>query len=300
MKKILIILLLLLLTGCSDYNELNDIGLVSKMYIDYKDKYQVTLEILNNKKPIYIKASGNKLEKALYNASLKTNLKLEYSHMYKVLLSKRSIPYFDDFYDYFKRNINIRKDFNFYISDNIEKNDDKYNIYKLDDSIIGNFRTILRAKLTDQVFYLKEIPSNKIYLVDKDLIKIDDKYMHLYDILYDKFNIEFKYINSYKIYMSKPNIRVSKDNIDIDIKLYLNLVNLYEDKLDIGKMEKDTSKYFTKLFYDSINYSKDINKDLYNFGYIYYKEYDKKIPFDKLKYNIKVKTYINEKGLTYE
>ena len=52
MKKILILIIMIfLLSGCYDYNELNDIAIVSGVGIDYKDdKYSVTFEIISTKK----------------------------------------------------------------------------------------------------------------------------------------------------------------------------------------------------------------------------------------------------------
>ena len=46
MKKIILLFILLLLTGCKDYTEINDLGIISGMIIDYKDnKYEITTEI---------------------------------------------------------------------------------------------------------------------------------------------------------------------------------------------------------------------------------------------------------------
>lgn len=43
MKKIILLFMLLLLTGCKDYTEINDLGIISGMIIDYKDnKYEIT------------------------------------------------------------------------------------------------------------------------------------------------------------------------------------------------------------------------------------------------------------------
>ena len=52
MKKLIILLsCLFIFTGCYDYNELNNIAVVSGMAIAYKDgKYETTLEIINAKK----------------------------------------------------------------------------------------------------------------------------------------------------------------------------------------------------------------------------------------------------------
>ena len=52
MKKLLIIVVcLLLISGCYDYRELNDMSVVDGIYIDYEDnKYNVRLEIVKSNK----------------------------------------------------------------------------------------------------------------------------------------------------------------------------------------------------------------------------------------------------------
>ncbi|MCI8671809.1 MAG: Ger(x)C family spore germination protein [Bacilli bacterium] len=68
MKKILILLIIpLLLGGCYDYNELNDLAIVAGVGIDYEDdKYIVTFEILSTKKEGEQSASSS-----TYNVSAK-------------------------------------------------------------------------------------------------------------------------------------------------------------------------------------------------------------------------------------
>ena len=49
MKKIILIIALFLLTGCYDYKEINNLGIISAIGIDYQDdEYNVTLEVLND------------------------------------------------------------------------------------------------------------------------------------------------------------------------------------------------------------------------------------------------------------
>lgn len=51
MKKILLILFLLPLCGCYNYIELNELGVVSMLAIDYQEnEYKINLEIRENKK----------------------------------------------------------------------------------------------------------------------------------------------------------------------------------------------------------------------------------------------------------
>lgn len=48
-KILIIILTLLLCTGCFDYKEINDLAIINAIGVDYEDdEYVITLEILND------------------------------------------------------------------------------------------------------------------------------------------------------------------------------------------------------------------------------------------------------------
>lgn len=120
-KKITIIALLLFLTGCYNYNELNDLAIVIAMGIDKIDnEYLVSLEIINTQKEdktdtstisnfsIY-QAKGNTIEEAVKNISYICPKKIYLSHLeiiiYGEKLAKSGIK---SSLDYFARNIEIR------------------------------------------------------------------------------------------------------------------------------------------------------------------------------------------------
>ena len=97
MKKILLILIVLLMTGCMDYDELNDIGVVTMMEISYNNKhYDVTLEILNTNKDVeessyFINGTGRTFEEAINDCKSHSYLKPNFSHMYVAILDKNII-----------------------------------------------------------------------------------------------------------------------------------------------------------------------------------------------------------------
>ena len=83
MKKILCLLIIpLFLTGCYDYQELNNRAVIAGIAIDYKEEeFFVDLEILNNKKgngqeeesdkTYYVEGYGSTLTEAFQNCHLK-------------------------------------------------------------------------------------------------------------------------------------------------------------------------------------------------------------------------------------
>ena len=65
MKRLLIIVMCLLLCGCYDYKELNDINIVDGIYVTYEDdKYDDTLEVVKSNKG----KDGNEIKNELLNS----------------------------------------------------------------------------------------------------------------------------------------------------------------------------------------------------------------------------------------
>lgn len=124
MKKIWIILLLpFFLTGCFDYQELNNRAVISGVAIDYQDKlFMVDLEILNNKKSTgqeesndktyYISGSGSTLDAAFQDCHIKISKEPYYAHL-KVLIMSEEVArgQLTHVMDYMLRDATIRNIF---------------------------------------------------------------------------------------------------------------------------------------------------------------------------------------------
>lgn len=118
MKKIIFILLItLFLGGCYDYQELNDLAIISGIAIDYEDDYEVTFEVLesqkeSNEKASYVKATGKTISEAFANASLKIHKEVYFAHVKVILFSEEIAKnYMQDVTDYILREPNIRNIF---------------------------------------------------------------------------------------------------------------------------------------------------------------------------------------------
>lgn len=102
MKKILLLFIILLCTGCYDYKELNDLALVAGIAVDYTedDEYLVTFEIINEQKSSessgdidysrYVEGKGKTIADAFNNASFEVAKHPYYTHM-KVMIISESI-----------------------------------------------------------------------------------------------------------------------------------------------------------------------------------------------------------------
>ena len=124
MKKILILLIIpFFLTGCFDYQELNNRAVIAGVAIDYQENiFDVDLEILNNKKSggqeeesdktYYVSGTGKTLDEAFQDAHSKLSKDPYYSHL-KVLILGTFLAQekLEDVLDYMIRDASIRKIF---------------------------------------------------------------------------------------------------------------------------------------------------------------------------------------------
>ncbi len=136
MKKIFFLLLIpFFLTGCYDYQELNNRAVIAGIAIDYKeDEFWVDLEILNNKKgngqeeesdkTYYIEGSGSTLPEAFQNCHLKLSKDPYYSHL-KVLIIGEEVAKEKmlDVLDYMIRDPSIRNIFLPVVAKDVEAKD---------------------------------------------------------------------------------------------------------------------------------------------------------------------------------
>ena len=125
MKKILILLLpLLLLSGCYNYQEMNDLGIITATEIDKEnDEYKITVQVVNPKKhsdassanqPAFVTytSTGKTIHEAYRNLIQKTSRKIYGMHM-QVLIIKDNLAKenLSEMLDFYFRNIEIRKEF---------------------------------------------------------------------------------------------------------------------------------------------------------------------------------------------
>lgn len=124
MKKIILLIVILFgITGCYDYQELNNRAIVSGISIDYEeDQYIVNYEILNNKKSnttegqsnkaYLVEGTGETIVEAFINAGDKISKETYLSHLKVLVLSEIAAKEkLRDIVDYMLREPNIRNIF---------------------------------------------------------------------------------------------------------------------------------------------------------------------------------------------
>ncbi len=332
MKKVLLLIIILLTTGCYDYTELNNLAIVSSIGIDFQDNnYILTLEILNDTDAIDITVTGNTITEAFDNASLTIN-KIPYYYHLKALIISETIQ--EDklslLLDYFLRNPKIihgfylvmckdisAKDFlnkkHFVIGEEIvnkiENNPYLYNI-----SYNGLFEDVLEqfinkrkdALLTTFIIKDDQIQTYGVALFkDTKLVTIlnneESAYLNL--LLNNQTNLSLDNDDlTINIYDSKTMITFPK-NITIQIDCEAQITN--NKKHNDLKHDESYLKFnndFSVILKDKVtSLLEKLNKlevDPIGFKWQYYKQTKKDLTISKFNLNINLK--VNKKGLVFE
>ncbi len=97
-KSIILITIILLITGCYNYRELNDLAIIDALGIDYKDnKFLVTAQILNVEKKetddtkkliVVYEGEGQSIAEAIRNMSLDDPKEMYLGHLELIILGE--------------------------------------------------------------------------------------------------------------------------------------------------------------------------------------------------------------------
>ena len=121
MKKILIILITILLTGCKNYTEINDLGVVTGIAIDYKDEqYKITSQLIINDTKTEIKVyetESKSIEEGIAQISKLSNKEIFLSKLKLLLITENIIKEKVNIYDFFLRDAKSNMDFYIYLVD---------------------------------------------------------------------------------------------------------------------------------------------------------------------------------------
>lgn len=336
MKKIILLIsFILILSGCYDYKELNDMSIVSGIGIDFIDnEYIVSLEITRSSKDgssteiesNVVTGSDSNISNAFNKAMNMTDKEVYLEHVELLIISTELAEYgISDVFDYIVRNTTINSNYFVVIGDNPKE---------LLSTTMEN--KSMSQVIVDTVSYTQgdtsiddlDIMASKFITNKEDIalpyVSLDDNSINYSDIVYfngDKMvgkinNKMYSFLvldtkdilftrnnNTIKIYNKKISMEVKDNIIEVNIKVDGQIskinkgVNL-KDEDSYGKLEKLMNKEIeeeTILFIDTIL---DNDSDLLGFKNIYYKKYKKNI--NSFKYKVNVSTTINKNGTIYE
>lgn len=321
MKKLLLIIIVLLMSGCYDYNDLSKMDLISTIIVDKNDDgYVVYLEILETSDNAkvgshYVSGNGRTLESALINVYRQSRFSPFYAHMSAFVVSESvAKDDLEDFYDYLLRDTDFRKGFSVFVTENIDsileftpKKDESFGktaqdlaenimkksgIYKT-----STFREIIYHYLRDNTYYIgsievkdKNVILGDTYLFDHNKLafKVEPEAVLFANGLYGQnelFQIEDE--NTYVIHEYEIERDVKKDKITLTLNGSVRLQNvringsLKED--DLVKLEKELNEHIENRAKDIIDYSRRKDTDLFNFNYFYFMYYPRNLKDDTWK-----------------
>ncbi len=337
MKKLLLIILIILLTGCYDYKELNDIAIISGIGISKEnDEYRVIYEVINTEAN---KESNNDIkkynveaqDKNLSNAISKANealAKQPYFEQIKVLLITKDVNILD-ISDYIFRNEKFNTSFYLALCDDIDEIFDYTSVNEPNNSIAINnlLKKINYDKITNLFDFNVDnlMQGYDIYLpyivIDKELalktIGIFDNNSFKRYLTNEEYRI-FKYLNkvkevpiinnndSIKIYSSKLNYDIKDSNVTIkyDAKASINYLtkqyNLRNQNTyqDLNNLFKDTIYNEISTFIN--NLQKD-NIDILGITKLYNTKYYKnKLDIKDIKLDYEINVDIDKAGTAFK
>lgn len=257
MKKIFI-LFILLLSGCSDYKELNNLAIVNTIGIDKKDNnYKLCIEVLNTdkengKNKIYY-STGKTINEAINKVNNKSPKIIYGGHLDKIIVSKdilndKKIDLVDSFF----RLTEVKDEFDFFVT----KDNDACDIVKSLSKLPNNSSSRLQKnskenRSTSSYTNIDVFISNYLKTgIDPviSVLNIKDNEVYIDNIAITKNGKVIKYLDT-KESIGYNLIRNEIDKISIPIS--------YKDKYSTIKINKSTTK--NKVYKRNNKYIIEIN-----------------------------------------
>lgn len=242
MKKIFI-LFILLLSGCSDYKELNNLAIVNTIGIDKKNNnYKLCIEVLNTdkengKNKIYY-STGKTINEAINKVNNKSPKIIYGGHLDKIIVSKdilndKKIDLVDSFF----RLTEVKDEFDFFVT----KDNDACDIVKSLSKLPNNSSSRLQKnskenRSTSSYTNIDVFISNYLKTgIDPviSVLNIKDNEVYIDNIAITKNGKVIKYLDT-KESIGYNLIRNEIDKISIPIS--------YKDKYSTIKINKSTTK----------------------------------------------------------
>lgn len=339
MKKLLIIVFCLFISGCNNYRELNNIAVVSALGIDYKDNmYNVSVLVKDNTKDGEDKTSiysyeGKSLDEAIKRIGLLASKTLYFIDLNVLVISESATSKLQSIMDYLSRENNVG--INFYIlCDNNFK--ESFKLMQDNDKVYGdyvkgilqdNYNNVVRVKYTPFLqkflspYYDVIMPvgyiSDDNYLIDKAIIfsdkdatsTIDFEDIQIYNIL-NNSNMTYLFsssINSKNFTFNAMKVK-SKISYEDGFIIEIDANGILDEMDDIDLDDKETVQEITDIINKEISdKTKDFidililnNSDILGFKKVYYNKKRSKLEsLSDIDYQVKVKVSLNRKGLIF-
>lgn len=307
LKLLLILVLMILFTGCTSYTELNDLSIVNTLGIDYKDnKYILYVNVVEGKiddgeieKNFKTFISPEEtLEEAFKKIYLTSEKKLYLSHIDLLILTEDVI------------NSHMKDIINNFLEDNEYRNN--FNVILFKSSMEDLFNSEITSTNINNLIKTNQketgiLKTKDLETIMKELLIDTNTYIPTIELDNKKASIlGYTLIQNYKIFGELTEeestiLNLLNNNIE---KAYLNNHNIFDNETIISTNKNKITFRFIITIDKKENFIKDTREDIINFLNKYsdydilklkeiirrndYKYYKKtKDLMSKLKYNIK-------------
>ena len=314
MKKIILILIIFLCSGCLDYKEINSLGIISGIAIEKKDNnYETTYEVVNTKnnnteeltsKTYTVTSQGKTFAEALENTNKSLAKEPYFSHV-KVVIIDKNINILD-IADYILREDNFASNFYLVVSEKPKsilefqsKNEplnsvailsllETSNYVKLENSfdyLVAKLMSRVEDITIPEVYIDNEITLGTSYLYQGTSIKtkLDNNTQTIYNYLTSgkKVLVKDKTNNSIYISNGKLDIKVKNNKILLNFQAqglvnYLNDNSNVRNKDTYTKLENTFNFLIKEQIISFINLEKENNIDVLGLRKSYYLKYPNK------------------------
>lgn len=280
MKKLIILIIILLLSGCHSYIELNDLGIIQIIGLEkINNNYKLTTSIIenidkdNNITYSIYNIEGNNIPELFDKLSLNLNKKIYLSHLDTLIINDSiNSNELENIINFFLNNNESRNDFLIISTNNISniinntKSENINNLVKLNElessksiyttmyDLINNYYNhnpiyLTNIEYKDKLFIngIDKIEHNKHVLINEDeslIINYLLNNINTYKINFNCNNNKYLYLN---ILSSNTNYLNNKLLITNEIKVITNDCNYNKDKINktFNSYLKDNLKEFT-------------------------------------------------------
>ena len=339
MKKILLIFIILFLTGCYDYMEINDLGFITAIGIDYEeDTYKATFEMLDDSDDIQkIKSESKTISNLFDNISLIISKVPDYHHLKTVIISKSVAQnHLKELTDFLIRSPEIRNEFLLVVCEGTSplelfKKDSKKSIGEKIAKLIKTSKNQTNISYDRSFEDILEKLLNKKMEATASVITLENDEITLKGIgLFKGYNYKYfldtkkssllnilnKENTNYSIFIENMETKIYESNVKYDFKENSVTINInakakiienttqmdLKDNKNYLIIEKKLNKVLENDLNDLINNLKDNNIDSINLNDRQYKK-TRKNRNNYLKnadIKINIDTKINWKGSIFQ
>lgn len=318
MKKLFLILIsLFFLTGCANYHELNELGIVSSILIDYKDNlYYTTLEVIDEENFKTYTGTGSTLTNAFNNALIGSSKYLYYSHLNAVILTNNT-P-IETTLNYFLRSPETNNTFYLCITEKTDIYDQEKNMGETLKNILERvykdnfFETVKKLKDKNTDFVLPILDENlkvsklNLYKDNKLVGTLNNNELNTLKLIfgYDEIYIKNGRDNYIELSINKIDIKIdikNKIKISMDLETTVKQITTGEEANNIKDVQKIQERYNKEIennIYSLMTKLKEYQSDVLGINNMLLNKYHNlDRHFYDYDFSIEVNTHINKKGL---